>query len=651
MSTRRILARATMSITAQDQDGGTSPLPRFEIVANTGEAMDIAFWDYPVVIDLRGLAILKQNLPLRFMHRIDTGLGHTEKITIEPDNTLRAIGIISRDTEEAREVVASAKNGFPWMASVGADVEEYRFVQQGETVNANGKTFSGPLYLVTKATLYEISLVDLGGDPGADARLISAGYRQQQAKENHAMTTERMEQSDTHDAAQPQQAQESQPTGNPEPVRGIQAHGAPSPPSQLPDPDETLKRFKVIKELFGHRIDLAEKAISESWSIEQCQLAAIRAERPQAPAIHTSEIGLTPNILVCALRMQAMDRRVEQDYPARVLEAAHHYRGLSLVKLADLCAKMDGLTLPVHATPVEIVKAAFSTRTLTSILKESAQKLLLDGYQSVDPASLRVARILEAVDFKTHTLARLTGQYQMEKVANDGELPHAEVTDQGFSIKVDTYGRLVGLTRQDVINDDLGAFLDLPRQIGRGAALALESAFWSMVEGANGTFFAAANNNVISGATSAFGIAGLNAAIAKLRKQKDPAGNPIRARPRFVAVPPDLEADAVQIYTSNVLLVAGSTDKTIAANNPHANKYEPVVSEFLTGNGASSVWYLVADPADVPAFGIAFLRGQQAPTIEEAEPDPKYLGRLFRGYFDFGVALLDPRGAVRAAGA
>lgn len=638
--TKTLFARARLTIAAQSDDTEPTSLPRFEIIANTGQPMTVEFWDAPVVLDLDGLKIPRQNLPLRFMHRPETGIGHTESITIEPDRTVRAVGVVSRDTEEAREVVASARKGFPWQASVGTTVEQYRFIPPQESVTVNGRSFSGPLYLVSKATLYEISLVDLGGDPGADAKLVSANRKED------VMEVEKVELN--HEQLQDVQQEAASPPAPP-----VQAAAAPisdQPAATEPDPEQVLKRFQVIRALFGQRKDLAERAITENWSLDRCQLEALRADRPYAPAVHVHETHLDHKILTCALRLQARDRMVEKDYSPQILEAAHAYRSLSLVKLAELCCRLDGVTLPVHARPLEIVQAAFSTRTLTNILKESAQKLLLDGYQSVDPVSLRVAKILEAPDFKTVTLARLTGQYKLEKVAPDGELPHAEVTDQGYTIKVETYGRLVGLTRQDVINDDLGAFLEVPRQIGRGAALALESAFWAMVEAANGTFFAAANNNVISGSTSVFGISGLNAAIAKLRKQKDADGNPIRARARFVAVPPDLEADATQIYTSNVLLIAGQTDRTIAANNPHANKYEPIVSEFLTGNGAASVWYLIADPADVPAFGIAFLRGQQTPTIEEADPDPKYLGRLYRGYFDFGVALLDPRGAVRAAG-
>lgn len=649
---RIVFARATMGLLAQQTSQGG--LPRFEIVASTGVPMVVEFWDQPVLVDLSGVAIPKQTIPLRFMHRPDAGVGHTDTITVTADHILKATGVVSRATPEAEEVVASAKNGFPWQASVGLRVHDYRFVQPNESVTANGRTWSGPLYLVTRSTLYEISLVDLGGDMNTEARLISAHAGKECPMDDTQHPTVTANADGTH-APQPAARPETTP-GTPDgaaaitgPARAEVPAAAAEPPP--PDYDAQLKRFQAVKAIFGPRTDLAEKAILERWSLEQCQLEALRSERPQGPAIHMRQETVTPQILTCAMRMQGLDRTVEKDYPPQILEAAAAYRGLSLVKLAYLCASLDGATLPVHARPLEVVQAAFSTRTLANVLKEAAQKILLDGYQAIGPAAVRVARILEAVDFKTHTLARLTGQYKMEKVAPDGELPHAEISDQGFSIKVDTYGRLVGLTRQDVINDDLGAFLDLPRQIGRGAALALESAFWAMVEAANGTFFAAANGNVISGASSAFGIGGLNAAIAKLRKQKDADGNPILARPRYVAIPPDLEADATQIYTSNVLLIAGSSDRTVAANNPHANKYEPVVSEFLTGNGASSVWYLIADPADVPAFGVAFLRGQQTPIIEEAQPDPKYLGQLFRGYFDFGVALLDPRGAVRAAGA
>jgi hypothetical protein len=52
-------------------------------------------------------------------------------------------------------------------------------------------------------------------------------------------------------------------------------------------------------------------------------------------------------------------------------------------------------------------------------------------------------------------------------------------------------------------------------------------------------------------------------------------------------------------------------------------------------------WYLLADPADLPVIEVAFLNGQESPTIETAEADFNVLGVQMRGYHDFGCALQD----------
>ena len=90
--------------------------------------MRIAGWRYPVIVDLAGLAIPSQNRPIRFGHDMQSGVGHTDAIQIE-DGRLVATGVVSRDTAAAREIVASARNGFPWQASIGAAVEEFEFVK------------------------------------------------------------------------------------------------------------------------------------------------------------------------------------------------------------------------------------------------------------------------------------------------------------------------------------------------------------------------------------------------------------------------------------------------------------------------------------------------------------------------------------------
>ncbi|HAC89655.1 MAG TPA: hypothetical protein DCF63_03350, partial [Planctomycetaceae bacterium] len=87
---------------------------------------------------------------------------------------LVATGVVSRDTAAAREIVASSKNGFPWQASVGASVEEFEFVKESQKVMVNGQQYDGPLNVVRKSSLGEISFVALGAD-GATSASVAAG--------------------------------------------------------------------------------------------------------------------------------------------------------------------------------------------------------------------------------------------------------------------------------------------------------------------------------------------------------------------------------------------------------------------------------------------------------------------------------------------
>jgi phage major head subunit gpT-like protein len=78
---------------------------------------------------------------------------------------------------------------------------------------------------------------------------------------------------------------------------------------------------------------------------------------------------------------------------------------------------------------------------------------------------------------------------------------------------------------------------------------------------------------------------------------------------------------------------------------------------FVAGNknliatGSSSPWYLLCDPLDLAMIQVVFLNGKQMPTVEQTDADFKQLGIQFRGYHDFGVALQEPRAAVKSPAA
>ena len=300
-----------------------------------------------------------------------------------------------------------------------------------------------------------------------------------------------------------------------------------------------------------------------------------------------------------------------------------------------------------------MLQAAFSNLTLPGIFSNVANKFLLAGFTAVEGTWREISSSRSVSDFKQITSYRLNGAFAYDEIGPAGELKAGDVSEESFTNQVKTYGKMFSVTRQDIINDDLGALTALPTRIGRGAALKLNQVFWGAFL-ANSTFFTSARKNFASGATTTFGIDSLTAAEQLFLDQVDPDGQPLAVSPAVLLVPTALNARAAQLMNSTEIRDTAASTKYPTAN-PHAGKFRTLYSAYLsnatlTGN-SSTAWYLLANPADVPLIEVAFLNGRDVPTVETAEADFSVLGVQMRGYFDFGVALQDWRGGVKMAGA
>ena len=70
----------------------------------------------------------------------------------------------------------------------------------------------------------------------------------------------------------------------------------------------------------------------------------------------------------------------------------------------------------------------------------------------------------------------------------------------------------------------------------------------------------------------------------------------------------------------------------------------------ITGQ-SNTRWYLESDPNDRAAMGVAFLNGQQMPTVESAETDFSTLGTQMRAFSDWGVGMEETVASVMSDGA
>jgi hypothetical protein len=626
-------ASVTLDVEAKAGEGdGPAPLPRFSMVANTGTPMKLAGWKYPVVLDLSGISIPSQARPIRYGHDANAGVGHTDSIGVQ-GGQLMATGIISRDNPVSRDIVSSSRNGFPWQASVGAEVVENEFVKAGDRVTVNGQEFTGPLNVVVKSTLGEISFVDLGADGNTTARVAAMAKdkeddgREVTAKDGAEGTTLVISR-----AKAERKRQES-----------IQAQV-----------EEALS-FR------GADIELIQKisaeALEEGWSEQETELRLLRATRPRAPQQRKADMP-TPKVLEAALCMSVgiSDEKMakDRDYGPDVVSAAWPLRTRGLRGTIAAALEASGIRVPHGSRELfdaiidnrHIRAEGFSTVNLPGLLGNVANKILLDAFTQVKTTYEFIAEQADFANFHTHSIYRLDHLGDFALVPKDGEIKHGSLASSNYSNKLETYGQMLTLTRQDIINDDLNAFRSLTAQLARKARIAVEKALYGVIMEASDTFYTTANGNRLVGAMDITGIAAAEAAMLNMA---DAGGDPIFAMPRFLLVPTALKYAADQLWTSQWLNELTTANKPKPMDNPFRGKFEPISSPFLSTStipGFSvTTWYLIADPNILPAFQVAYLDGRRAPTIETKDAEFDTLGLQMRCYWDFGVSQLDYRGA------
>ena len=645
-------------------------VPQFRMVAYTGGLMRIEGFPHPVVVDLEGLAIDRQDIPVRLDHSSRQGVGHTQRVVVE-NGSLIAEGLVSRDTSWARDVIRSGQNGFPWQASIGAAVIDAQFIPNGQNVTVNGRTFDGPIHVVRKATLKEISFVDNGADSSTSAR-IAANSKEQP----HMHETATPGPGNQTTIADPKPATPSTtPTASPAAI----AARATQDVSDAPTPDtpeqqnpmmqmrkqmaEETRRIQAIRSTCeGKHPAIEAQAIEEGWDVTKTELHVLRASRPQVPMAMQSSGALRPNNpqvfeAVALMASGLPSSRVQALYAEPVLEAADKLRGIGV---QEFCEMACGQQLPrFRRDATGWLQAAFSSASLPGVLSNIANKMLLEGYNYVEDAWRRIAKIASVNDFKEHTRYRMTGSFKFQQVGPDGEIKHGQLDEQQFGQKADTHGIMFALTRQMIINDDLGAFTDIPRQIGMGAAEAIAEAVWALwlrnpTQADGKAFFHVDHNNYSEGADTALSIDGLTAAEVLFAQQVKPNGKPLGIMPSLLLVPPGLKVAAEMLMKSLQLNETTTTNKPKPSTNPHAGKFDVVSSVYLSNtsfaNASNKAWYLLSDPNRLSAIEVAFLNGVDRPTVEKTDADFSTLGVQFRGFIDFGVREQDHRGAVKFKG-
>lgn len=325
-------------------------------------------------------------------------------------------------------------------------------------------------------------------------------------------------------------------------------------------------------------------------------------------------------------------------------EAARPFMAKSLVEIAAICADWKG-PIRTAGDRVDVFMAASHSRSdFSGIFENALNKSLLDRYQVAQPTFKEISRRKMFNDFRVHPMVRPGDFPKMQPVNENGEIKYGTFGEKRETAALSSYAVAVRISRQMMIDDDLGAIDQVLGDYGSMIADFEEETFYANMASATlasdglAVFHATHGNLAASG--SAITVASMAAAKAAIRKQTTIDGKKMNLAPSILLVGPDKEVEALQLVTS---IVANDSVKV----NPFTGT-RVIVSAQITGN----TWYMFADPATTGAacFVHGYLTGSEAPRVRMDEPFGTQ-GMAISIEHDFGFGAIDYRGAYKNPGA
>ncbi|WP_411037362.1 prohead protease/major capsid protein fusion protein [Shinella sp. BYT-45] len=330
-------------------------------------------------------------------------------------------------------------------------------------------------------------------------------------------------------------------------------------------------------------------------------------------------------------------------------DAARQYRGMTLLELARESLGNVGVNTRGLSRDEVATRALHSTSDFPEILAAVTNKTLRQAYEAYPRTFSLFCRQVLATDFKAMHRVQLGEAPQLLEVGESGEFKRGTLGESKESYKVKTYGRVVAITRQTLINDDLDAFTRIPAMYGNSIAQLESDVVWGIITAnpamADGTALFHANHKNLAGTGAALDVSSVGAARAAMAKQTGlDKKTVLNIRPAFLIVPAALELKAEQLVAQN--LVPAQSGNVV----PQSIRTLAPISEPRLDAASETAWYLAASPNQIDTIEYAYLEGQQGAYIETRNGFDVD-GVEIKCRLDFGAKAIDWRGLYKNPGA
>ncbi|MCX4266243.1 MAG: Mu-like prophage major head subunit gpT family protein, partial [Firmicutes bacterium] len=329
-------------------------------------------------------------------------------------------------------------------------------------------------------------------------------------------------------------------------------------------------------------------------------------------------------------------------------DGAKELRGMRLRDLAVDCLSRAGVTNAHRLDDVTLIQRALSPDSqFGSILSTTVHKSMAKAYSALATTYQAWTATGSAVDFKDAEVWQISEAGELKPMTQQGEFQFDEMQDTRVTKRIATFGREFGITRQAIINDDIGILTRIPEAYVRASNRGINKMVYQLLQDNDKIYdgkplFDNAHKN-LAPAASALSIASLGEAKMMMRKQTNLRGmERLNISPKTLIIPPELEVAALQLMQST----ADPNGNHAGVANIFRNALSIVVDAELTNPTA---WYLAASPTDIDTIEVTYLNGDAMPKLE-SQVGFDYLGIKYRIYMDYGVNVLDYRGLYKNAG-
>ncbi len=330
-------------------------------------------------------------------------------------------------------------------------------------------------------------------------------------------------------------------------------------------------------------------------------------------------------------------------------DAARQYRGMTLLELARESLGNAGVNTRGLSRDEVATRALHSTSDFPEILSAVTNKTLRQAYEAYPRTFMLFCRQVLATDFKAMHRVQLGEAPQLLEVGESGEFKRGTLGESKESYKVKTYGRVVAITRQVLINDDLDAFTRIPAMYGNSIAQLESDVVWGIITAnpamADGNALFHTTHKNLAGTGAALDVSSVGAARAAMAKQTGlDKKTVLNVRPAFLIVPASLELKAEQLVAQNLVPAAMSSVV------PQSIRTLAPISEPRLDAASETAWYLAASPNQIDTIEYAYLEGQQGAYIETRNGFDVD-GVEIKCRLDFGAKAIDWRGLYKNPGA